>query len=95
MGDYGKKGGTSATSGRKAETIVGKASDGAEYRKRVFFGQRALVVTKDSVLPSFSPLVTAWADLPTAEAHADKVRNSFPSYSSVEAIAAAPQESAQ
>lgn len=41
----GCKGGTSATSGRKAETVVVEFP-GGEIRKRVFFGQRWAVVSQ-------------------------------------------------
>jgi hypothetical protein len=40
MADYGRKGGTSATAGKRAETIV----DRCGTRKRVFHGQRWLLV---------------------------------------------------
>lgn len=45
MNGYGKRGGTSATAGRKAETIEMTAV-GLTFRKRVFFGQRFLTVTQ-------------------------------------------------
>jgi hypothetical protein len=52
MNGYGKRGGTSGTAGKKAETI-----DGVPYSKRVFFGQRVLLVYFNNDRP---PLVTAW-----------------------------------
>jgi hypothetical protein len=54
---YGKKGGTGATAGRKAEMIEAEIA-GTLYRKRVFFGQRFLVVSQRANDPK--PLVTAW-----------------------------------
>lgn len=56
MNGYGKRGGTSGTAGKKAETIEA-VIDGVPYSKRVFFGQRVLVVYFSDDRP---PLVTAW-----------------------------------
>lgn len=38
MSDFGKKGGTSANAGRKAETLTATGAS-TTYRKRVFHGQ--------------------------------------------------------
>jgi hypothetical protein len=56
MNGYGKRGGTSGTAGKKAETIEA-VIDGVPYSKRVFFGQRVLLVHFNNDRP---PLVTAW-----------------------------------
>lgn len=67
MGRYGTKGGTSATAGRKAETICAEVF-GQTYTKRVFFGQRFLVVSQADA--DSEPMISAW---PT---HADAMRHS-------------------
>ncbi len=55
MTTYGRRGGTGATTGRSAETLVDPVSGAT---KRVFFGQRWLTVTKqDEIEPA---LVQAW-----------------------------------
>lgn len=60
---HGRKGGRGATAGRKAETI---AAEG--FSKRVFFGQRILVVVKGKNTP---PLVRAAPDAETAQEWVD------------------------
>lgn len=68
---YGEKGGTSATAGRKSETIVAVIA-GEEYRKRVFFGQRFLVVSQRESEPK--PFVTAWHTQGEAEFRSEEAR---------------------
>lgn len=63
---YGRKGGMSATAGRRAETIQA-VIDGVTYSKRVFFGQRFLLVYLKA---GREPLVTAWHDRAAAEGNA-------------------------
>lgn len=53
---FGRKGGTSATAGRTAETISATIN-GTTYRKRVFFGQRFITV---SCRVGNKPIVTGW-----------------------------------
>jgi hypothetical protein len=45
MKKIGRKGGTNANAGKKAETIVGTLGT-LSWQKRVFMGQRALVVLR-------------------------------------------------
>lgn len=67
---YGKRGGTSATAGRKSETIsVSIAGD--TYRKRVFFGQRFIVVSQHEGQP---PVVTAHHTQEQAERQSEEAR---------------------
>ncbi|TLX16300.1 hypothetical protein [Rhizobium sp. MHM7A] len=67
--DYGCKGGTSATAGRKSRKIFATIN-GVVYSKRVFFNQQFLVVSfvKDNVI------VTAWATEADAIKHRDYER---------------------
>jgi hypothetical protein len=70
MSMYGQRGGTSATAGRKAETIEATFPDGSVRRKRVFSGQRAMTLCASE---EFGEIVTAWEDLPIAQAHLARV----------------------
>ncbi len=58
----GRKGGTSATANKKAETIEA-IIDGVTFSKRVFHGQRVLLVYFKA---DRDPLVTVWHDEATA-----------------------------
>ena len=78
-GMLGKRGGTSATAGRKAETIAATV-DNVTYSKRVYFGQRALTIIHS--LDREGPLVQAWVDLPAARAYVERVTGSGPLSSS-------------
>lgn len=61
MSNYGKKGGIGATAGRKAERISAiSPHDGAVFTKRVYFGQRWLVVTRCLDNSPTTAIVTAW-----------------------------------
>jgi hypothetical protein len=62
----GKKGGTSSTAGRKAE-IISVEIEGVVFSKRVFAGQRFLLVYFSTGKP---PLVTAWPDEASARKNA-------------------------
>lgn len=64
--EIGQKGGTSATAGRKAE-VIEAIIDGVTYSKRVFFGQRVLLVYFSD---RREPLITAWRDFAAAEENA-------------------------
>lgn len=66
---FGQRGGTGVTRGRKAETIEATIC-GKTYRKRVFFGQRALTLCARE---DGAEIVTAWADEAEAEAHLARV----------------------
>jgi hypothetical protein len=66
---YGQKGGEGPTRGRKAETIQATIG-GQVYRKRVFFGQRALALCARE---DGTECLTAWADEATGRAHISRV----------------------
>lgn len=67
---FGRKGGTSATAGRKAETISATIN-GTTYQKRVFFGQRFITVSRREGRP---PIVTAWYTAEQAKDMADSAK---------------------
>jgi hypothetical protein len=58
MTSYGRKGGTGATRGRRAENLTVYGPDGKSYTKRVFFGQRWVSVLIDP--RGNPPIVGAW-----------------------------------
>lgn len=66
---YGQKGGQGPTRGRKAETIQATIC-GQAYRKRVFFGQRALVLLARE---DGAEVLTAWADEDAGRKHLSHV----------------------
>lgn len=68
--DFGKRGGTGATAGRKAETIAATIA-GTTYRKRVFFGQRFIVVSQ---YEGQKPVITAHHTQAVAERQSEEAR---------------------
>jgi hypothetical protein len=75
MSDFGKKGGTSRTAGRRAETICAEFC-GARYTKRVFFGQRFITVLQAE--PEDKPLVQAWGSYGEAMAYSEAAAARYP-----------------
>lgn len=73
MNGYGTKGGTGATAGRKAETIVAVIA-GFTFKKRVFFGQRFIAVCEREEWGR--PIVTAWHSQEEAEQMDENYRKS-------------------
>lgn len=67
---YGQRDGEGPTRGRKAETLI---SPSTGLRKRVFFGQRWLVMSQRD--ENDEPLLTAWHTEDKAREHCDGIRN--------------------
>ncbi len=67
---YGRKGGEGPTAGKTAETIVSACG---RYRKRVFYGQRFLVIHLDGP----KPLVTSAHSAEEARARCEAARLRF------------------
>jgi len=66
---YGRKGGTSATSGKTSRKIVATIN-GVTYSKRVFLDQQFLVVS----FVNGKPVVTAWSTEEKAVSQRDYAR---------------------
>ena len=67
---YGQRGGDAPTAGRKAETL---RSPSTGLTKRVFFGQRWLVISQRD--ENDKPLVTAWHDEDGARENCARIKD--------------------
>jgi hypothetical protein len=72
MNGYGKRGGTGATAGRKAEILIDPTSG---TRKRVYFGQRFLSVVQQHEAAEM--FVSAWHTREEAQQQTDRISRSM------------------